>query len=187
MTMRISGPYAYGYLKAERGIHRLVRISPFDSNKRRHTSFVSCDVAPEIDDDIDIVVKDEDLRIDTFQSSGAGGQSVNTTYSAVRLTHIPTNIVVSMQNERSQIKNKEAAMTILKSKLYQLEIEAKLKEINDLKGEKTEIGWGNQIRSYVFQPYQMVKDHRTGFEVGNIASVMDGDIDGFITAFLKVK
>src|SRR5690606_15116253 len=121
------------------------------------------------------------------QSNGAGGQSVNTTYSAVRLTHIPTNIVVSMQNERSQIKNKEAAMTILKSKLYQLEIEAKLKEINDLKGEKTEIGWGNQIRSYVFQPYQMVKDHRTGFEVGNIASVMDGDIDGFITAFLKVK
>ncbi|MBN3490681.1 peptide chain release factor 2 [Acholeplasma equirhinis] len=187
VTMRISGPYAYGYLKAERGVHRLVRISPFDANKRRHTSFVSCDVAPEIDDDVEIQIKDEDLRIDTFQSSGAGGQSVNTTYSAVRLTHLPTGIVISMQNERSQIKNKEAAMTILKSKLIQLEIEAKQKEINDIKGEKTEIGWGNQIRSYVFQPYQMVKDHRTNYEVGNIQSVMDGDIDGFITAFLKVK
>ncbi|VEU82661.1 peptide chain release factor 2 [Acholeplasma hippikon] len=187
VTMRISGPYAYGYLKAERGVHRLVRISPFDSNKRRHTSFVSCDVAPEFSDDVEIEIKDEDLRIDTFQSSGAGGQSVNTTYSAVRLTHIPTGIVISMQNERSQLKNREAAMNILKSKLMQRELEAKQNEINALKGEKSDIGWGNQIRSYVFQPYQLVKDHRTNYEVGNIQSVMDGDIDGFINAYLKGK
>lgn len=187
VTMRISGDYAYGYLKSERGVHRLVRISPFDSNKRRHTSFVSCDVAPEFSDDIDIVIKDEDIRLDTFQSSGAGGQSVNTTYSAVRITHIPTNIVISMQNERSQIKNKEAAMNILKSKLIQRELEEKQAQMAQLKGEKADIGWGSQIRSYVFQPYQMVKDHRTNYEVGNIQSVMDGDLDGFINAYLKSK
>lgn len=185
VTLRIIGAYAYGYLKAERGVHRLVRISPFDSNKRRHTSFVSCDVAPEFADDIDIEIKDDDIKIDTFQSSGAGGQSVNTTYSAVRLTHIPTGIVINMQNERSQLKNRDAAMTILKSKLMQKELEDKQRELAELKGEKAEIGWGSQIRSYVFQPYQMVKDHRTNYEVGNIQSVMDGDIDGFINAYLK--
>lgn len=187
VTLRISGPYAYGNLKSERGVHRLVRISPFDSNKRRHTSFVSCDVAPEIDETSEVELKDDDIRMDTFQSSGAGGQSVNTTYSAVRLTHIPTGIVVNIQNERSQIKNKEAAMQILKSKLLQKELEEKQAKLNALKGEKSDIGWGSQIRSYVFQPYQMVKDHRTNYEVGNIQSVMDGDIDGFINAYLKSK
>lgn len=187
VTLRISGPYAYGNLKSERGVHRLVRISPFDSNKRRHTSFVSCDVAPEIDETSEVELKDDDIRMDTFQSSGAGGQSVNTTYSAVRLTHIPTGIVVNIQNERSQIKNKEAAMQILKSKLIQKELEEKQAKLNALKGEKSDIGWGSQIRSYVFQPYQMVKDHRTNYEVGNIQSVMDGDIDGFINAYLKSK
>ncbi len=187
VTLRISGDYAYGNLKSERGVHRLVRISPFDSNKRRHTSFVSCDIAPEIDDTADIELKDDDIRMDTFQSSGAGGQSVNTTYSAVRLTHMPSGIVVSIQNERSQIKNKEAAMQILKSKLIQKDIEEKQAKLNALKGEKSDIGWGSQIRSYVFQPYQMVKDHRTNYEVGNIQSVMDGDIDGFINAYLKSK
>lgn len=187
VTLKISGPYAYGNLKSERGVHRLVRISPFDSNKRRHTSFVSCDVAPEIDETSDVVLKDEDIRMDTFQSSGAGGQSVNTTYSAVRLTHIPTGIVVSIQNERSQIKNKETAMQILKSKLIQKEMEEKQAKLDALKGEKSDIGWGSQIRSYVFQPYQMVKDHRTNYEVGNIQSVMDGEIDGFINAYLKSK
>lgn len=187
VTLRISGAYAYGNLKSERGVHRLVRISPFDSNKRRHTSFVSCDIAPEIDETSDIELKDDDIRMDTFQSSGAGGQSVNTTYSAVRLTHIPSGIVVSIQNERSQIKNKEAAMQILKSKLIQKDIEEKQAKLNALKGEKSDIGWGSQIRSYVFQPYQMVKDHRTNYEVGNIQSVMDGDIDGFINAYLKSK
>jgi len=183
--LRISGAYAYGNLKSERGVHRLVRISPFDSNKRRHTSFVSCDVAPEIDDSDEVVLNDDDIRMDTYQSSGAGGQSVNTTYSAVRLTHVPSGIVVSIQNERSQIKNKEAAMQILKSKLIQKDIEEKQAKLNALKGEKSDIGWGSQIRSYVFQPYQMVKDHRTNFEVGNIQSVMDGEIDGFINAYLK--
>src|SRR5690554_845320 len=187
VTLRISGPYAYGNLKSERGVHRLVRISPFDSNKRRHTSFVSCDVAPEIDETSEVELKDDDIRMDTFQSSGAGGQSVNTTYSAVRLTHIPSGIVVNIQNERSQIKNKEAAMQILKSKLIQKELEEKQAKLNALKGEKSDIGWGSQIRSYVFQPYQMVKDHRTNYEVGNIQSVMDGDIDGFINAYLKSK
>lgn len=185
VTLRISGAYAYGNLKSERGVHRLVRISPFDSNKRRHTSFVSCDVAPEIDDSDEVVLNDDDIRMDTYQSSGAGGQSVNTTYSAVRLTHVPSGIVVSIQNERSQIKNKEAAMQILKSKLIQKDIEEKQAKLNALKGEKSDIGWGSQIRSYVFQPYQMVKDHRTNFEVGNIQSVMDGEIDGFINAYLK--
>ncbi|WP_025724452.1 peptide chain release factor 2 [Acholeplasma granularum] len=187
VTLKISGPFAYGNLKSERGVHRLVRISPFDSNKRRHTSFVSCDVAPEILDQTDIEIKDEDIRTDTFQSSGAGGQSVNTTYSAVRITHIPSGIVVSIQNERSQIKNKEAAINILKSKLIQLKLEEKQRELDALKGEKSDIGWGSQIRSYVFQPYQMVKDHRTNYEVGNIQSVMDGEIDGFINAYLKSK
>lgn len=187
VTLRISGDYAYGYLKSERGVHRLVRISPFDSNKRRHTSFVSCDIAPEFADDVEIEIKDEDIRIDTFQSSGAGGQSVNTTYSAVRLTHIPSGIVINMQNERSQLKNRDAALSILKSKLMQRELEAKQEELDKLKGEKSDIGWGSQIRSYVFQPYQMAKDHRTGYEVGNIQSVMDGEIDGFINAYLKVR
>lgn len=187
VTLRIKGMYAYGYLKAERGVHRLVRISPFDANKRRHTSFVSCDVMPEMTDDVEIEIKDEDLRIDTFQSSGAGGQSVNTTYSAVRLTHIPTGIVINMQNERSQLKNREAAMSILKSKLLQRELEQKQNELNAIKGEQKDIAWGSQIRSYVFQPYQLVKDHRTDYEVGNIQSVMDGDLDGFIYAYLKER
>lgn len=185
VTLKISGPYAYGYFKSERGVHRLVRISPFDSNKRRHTSFVSCDVAPELSDNINIDIKDEDIRVDTYQSSGPGGQSVNTTYSAVRITHIPTGIVVSIQNERSQIKNKEAALTILKSKLFQLELEKNQSKLDEIKGEKTDIAWGNQIRSYVFQPYQMVKDHRTNYESSNVSGVMDGDLDGFINAYLK--
>ncbi len=185
VTLKISGPYAYGYFKSERGVHRLVRISPFDSNKRRHTSFVSCDVAPELSDNINIDIKDEDIRVDTYQSSGPGGQSVNTTYSAVRITHIPTGIVVSIQNERSQIKNKEAALTVLKSKLFQLELEKNQSKLDEIKGEKTDIAWGNQIRSYVFQPYQMVKDHRTNYESSNVSGVMDGDLDGFINAYLK--
>lgn len=185
VTLKISGPYAYGYFKSERGVHRLVRISPFDSNKRRHTSFVSCDVAPELSDNINIDIKDEDIRVDTYQSSGPGGQSVNTTYSAVRITHIPTGIVVAIQNERSQIKNKEAALTVLKSKLFQLELEKNQSKLDEIKGEKTDIAWGNQIRSYVFQPYQMVKDHRTNYESSNVSGVMDGDLDGFINAYLK--
>ncbi|MGM9971873.1 MAG: peptide chain release factor 2 [Anaeroplasmataceae bacterium] len=185
VTMQISGKFAYGLLKGERGVHRLVRISPFNAAGKRQTSFVSCDVAPQIDDNNDIVINDEDLRIDTFCSSGPGGQGVNTTYSAVRITHIPTNIVVSCQNERSQIKNKDICMKLLKSKLAELEIRKQEEEIKKLKGEQMDIGFGSQIRSYVFCPYTMVKDHRTNYETGNIESVMDGNIDEFITAYLK--
>ncbi len=185
VTVRIKGKYAYGYLKSEHGVHRLVRISPFDSNARRHTSFVSVEVMPEIDQRIDIQLKDEDIKIDVYRSSGAGGQSVNTTDSAVRLTHLPTNTVVTCQNERSQLKNKESAMDVLRSKLAVLEIEKQRKLLSDIKGEQKDIGWGSQIRSYVFHPYQMVKDHRTDYETSQTVAVMDGDIDGFINAYLK--
>lgn len=185
VTLLIKGHNAYGYLKAERGVHRLVRISPFDSSGRRHTSFVSCDVTPEMTDDVDIEIKPEEIKIDTYRASGAGGQHVNTTDSAVRITHIPTNIVVTCQNERSQIKNREAAMKMLKSKLYQLEIEKQQQELAAIRGEQKEIGWGSQIRSYVFHPYSMVKDHRTNVEIGNTQAVMDGEIDPFIDAYLR--
>ncbi len=185
VTLLIKGHNAYGYLKTEKGVHRLVRISPFDSSGRRHTSFVSCDVTPEMDDDVEIEIRDEDLKIDTYRASGAGGQHVNMTDSAVRITHLPTNIVVTCQNERSQIKNREAAMKMLKSKLYQLEIEKQQQELAEIRGEQKEIAWGSQIRSYVFHPYTMVKDHRTDVEVGNAQAVMDGEIDVFIDAYLR--
>ncbi len=185
VTLLIKGPYAYGYLKAERGVHRLVRISPFDSNARRHTSFASLDVIPELDDTIELDIRDEDLKIDVYRSGGAGGQSVNTTDSAVRITHLPTNTVVTCQNERSQIKNREAAMSILKAKLMQEEVRKQEEAIKSIKGEQKDIAWGSQIRSYVFHPYQMVKDHRTGYEVGQVDWVMDGELDGFINAYLK--
>ncbi len=185
VTFRIIGPNAYGYAKAERGVHRLVRISPFDANKRRHTSFASVDVIAEVEDDIDIDIKEEDLKIDTYRSSGAGGQHVNKTESAVRITHIPTGIVVSCQNERSQFKNKATAMKILKSRLYEKLEDQRRSEMDKFYGPKGEISWGNQIRSYVFQPYQMVKDLRTGAETGNVQAVMDGDIDIFINAWLR--
>jgi len=185
ITYKITGPFAYGYCKAEKGVHRLVRISPFDSNARRHTSFASVDVIPDIDDDIQIEVRPDQIRVDTFRASGAGGQHVNTTDSAVRITHIETGIVVSCQNQRSQIQNRETAMKLLKAKLYEkecLDRESKLKEMS---GEKMDIAWGSQIRNYVFQPYTLVKDTRTKYEVGNIDAVMDGDLDDFINAFLK--
>lgn len=185
VTLLIKGHNAYGYLKTEKGVHRLVRISPFDSSGRRHTSFVSCNVMPEMDDDVEIEVKQEDLKIDTYRSSGAGGQHVNTTDSAVRITHIPTGVVVTCQSERSQIKNREKAMKILKARLYEKKLEEQEKELNELRGEQKEIGWGSQIRSYVFHPYSMVKDHRTGVETGNIQAVMDGEIDPFINAYLR--
>ena len=185
VSFKIDGENAYGFLKAEKGVHRLVRISPFDSNARRHTSFVSVDIFPVLDDDIDIEIDEKDLRIDTYRSSGAGGQHVNTTDSAVRITHIPTGTVVCCQNERSQHKNRATAMNMLKAKLYQLEEEKRRNEADILRGEKTEMGWGNQIRSYVLQPYQMVKDLRTGEETGNTAAVLDGEIDRFIEAYLK--
>jgi len=187
VTLLIKGHNAYGYLKAEKGVHRLVRISPFDSSGRRHTSFVSCDVVPEFTDDIEIDIRTEDLKIDTYRASGAGGQHVNTTDSAVRITHIPTGTVVTCQNERSQIKNREQAMNLLKAKLYQREIEEKEKALADIRGEQKEIGWGSQIRSYVFHPYSMVKDHRTNTEVGNVHAVADGDIDTFINAYLRSR
>ncbi|MDC3412241.1 peptide chain release factor 2 [Aquibacillus sp. 3ASR75-11] len=187
VTLLIKGHNAYGYLKAEKGVHRLVRISPFDSSGRRHTSFVSCDVMPEFDDDIEIDIKTEDLKIDTYRSSGAGGQHVNTTDSAVRITHLPTNTVVTCQSERSQIKNREQAMKMLKAKIYQLEIEKQQQELDSIRGEQKEIGWGSQIRSYVFHPYAMVKDHRTNVETGNTQAVMDGDLDKFMDAFLRSK
>ena len=187
VTLLIKGHNAYGYLKAEKGVHRLVRISPFDSSGRRHTSFVSCEIMPEFNDDIEIDVRSEDLKIDTYRASGAGGQHINTTDSAVRITHIPTNTVVTCQTERSQIKNREQAMKMLKSKLYQLEIEKQQAELDEIRGEQKEIGWGSQIRSYVFHPYSMVKDHRTNVEVGNTGSVMDGEIDLFIDAYLRSK
>lgn len=186
VTISIEGPYAYGLFKSERGVHRLVRISPFDSNSRRHTSFVSCDVAPQIEEANEVSVKDEDLKIDVYHSSGAGGQSVNTTDSAVRITHKPTGIVVTCQNERSQIKNREIALNILKSKLLELELKKQEEEMKSLKGEQMNINFGSQIRSYVFCPYTLVKDHRTNYEVGNVLSVMDGDIEGFMLAYLKM-
>jgi peptide chain release factor 2 len=185
VTLLIKGHNAYGYLKAEKGVHRLVRISPFDASGRRHTSFVSANVMPEIEDDVDIEIRTEDLKIDTYRSSGAGGQHVNTTDSAVRITHLPTNIVVTCQSERSQIKNRERAMKILKARLLERRLEEKQKELNEIKGEQTEIGWGNQIRSYVFHPYSLVKDHRTQVEVGNTQAVVDGDLDVFIEAYLR--
>lgn len=185
VTLLIKGRNAYGYLKAEKGIHRMVRISPFDASGRRHTSFVSCEVMPEIDDHPEIEVRPEELKIDTFRSSGAGGQHVNTTDSAVRITHLPTGIVVTCQAERSQIKNRERAMKILKARLYERWLEEQQKALAALKGEQKEIGWGNQIRSYVFHPYTMVKDHRTNVETGDVQSVMDGEIDPFIDAYLR--
>ncbi|MFV9510538.1 peptide chain release factor 2 [Tepidibacillus sp. LV47] len=187
VTLLIKGRNAYGYLKAEKGVHRLVRISPFDASGRRHTSFSSVNVLPEIEEDIDIEIRPEDLKIDTYRSSGAGGQHVNTTDSAVRITHLPTNIVVTCQSERSQIKNREKAMKILKARLYEKQREEQEKELAALRGEQKEIGWGSQIRSYVFHPYSLVKDHRTNVEVGNVNAVMDGEIDIFIDAYLKNK
>jgi peptide chain release factor 2 len=186
VTLLIKGHNAYGYLKAEKGVHRLVRISPFDASGRRHTSFVSCDVVPEIEDDADdIEIRQEDLRIDVYRSSGAGGQHVNTTDSAVRITHIPTGIVVTCQSERSQISNRERAMKMLRSKLYERKLEEQRKELAEIRGEQTDIAWGNQIRSYVFHPYSLVKDHRTQAETGNVEAVMDGEIDMFIDAYLR--
>ena len=186
-TVEISGDYAYGLLQAEIGIHRLVRISPFDSNSRRHTSFASVTVSPAVNEDIDIEINQKDLRIDTFRSSGAGGQHVNKTDSAIRITHIPSGIVTQCQTQRSQHKNKEQALKVLKSKLFQLEVEKQLLDKKELEGEKKDIGWGSQIRSYVFHPYNMIKDHRTKHEVGNIKSVMDGNIDDFIYSYLLDK
>ncbi len=184
ITIEIKGDYAYGMLKAEAGIHRLVRISPFDSNNRRHTSFASVFVYPSVSEDIDIEVNPNDLRIDTYRASGAGGQHVNKTDSAIRITHLPTNIVVQCQNERSQHKNKAQAMKVLKARLYQLEIDKEKEAVRELEDQKKDIGWGSQIRSYVFHPYNMVKDHRTKFESTNTQNIMDGDLDDFIRAYL---
>jgi len=186
-TVEVRGPMAYGYLRSEKGVHRLVRISPFDAAGRRHTSFASVDVLPEVEEDVALEIRPEDLRIDTFRSGGAGGQHVNKTDSAVRLTHLPTGIVISCQNERSQIANRNAAMKILRAKLLDLELRKKEEELAALRGDQQEIAWGSQIRSYVFHPYSMVKDHRTGHETGNVQAVMDGDLDGFIAAYLKSK
>ena len=185
VTFLVSGLYAYGNLKGEMGVHRLVRISPFDAGGRRHTSFASVEVLPEISDDIEIDIRPEDLRIDTYRASGAGGQHINKTDSAIRITHLPTNIVVSCQSERSQIQNKETAMKMLKSKLLDLKEKENKDKIEDLKGVQREIAWGSQIRSYVFHPYNLVKDHRTGYETGNTSAVMDGDLNEFILAYLK--
>lgn len=187
VTLSITGHNAYGYLKSEKGVHRLVRISPFDSSGRRHTSFVSCEVMPEFNEEIEIEVRTEDLKIDTYRATGAGGQHINTTDSAVRITHTPTGTVVQCQAERSQIKNREKAMQMLKAKLYQLEIEKQQAQLDEIRGEQKEIGWGSQIRSYVFHPYSMVKDHRTNEETGNVGAVMDGDIDAFINAYLRSR
>lgn len=186
-TLSVEGENAYGYLKNERGVHRIVRISPYDSSGRRHTSFASLDVAPEIDEDIEVEINPDDIRVDTFRSSGAGGQHVNKTDSAIRITHIPTNIVVTCQNERSQHQNKENAMRVLKAKLVELAEKEHKDAIDQLKGDYSQISWGSQIRSYVFHPYTMVKDHRTGAEVGNVQRVMDGDLEEFINAMLMAE
>ena len=185
VTIQVNGINAYGYLKSEKGVHRLVRISPFNAAGKRQTSFVSCDVMPDIEEDLDIEINPDDLRIDTYRSSGAGGQHINKTSSAIRITHIPTNIVVQCQNERSQFQNKDKAMQMLKAKLYLLKKQENAEKISDIRGDIKEIGWGSQIRSYVMQPYTMVKDHRTGAESGNVASVLDGNIDMFISEYLK--
>ncbi len=185
VTFEVSGDYAYGFLKGERGVHRLVRISPFDSAARRHTSFASLDVAPVIEDSGATEIKTEELRIDTYRSSGKGGQHVNRTDSAVRITHLPTNIVVQCQNERSQLQNKETCFRMLRARLAELKERERQEQMGDIKGELKKIEWGSQIRSYVFQPYTMVKDHRTGYEMGDIGAVMDGDIEGFVTAYLQ--
>ena len=186
-SILVEGLNAFGFLKCEAGVHRLVRISPFDSSGRRHTSFASLEVMPEITDDVEIDIRPEDLRIDTYRSGGAGGQHVNTTDSAVRITHIPTGVVAACQNERSQHQNRDTAMKMLKSKLIEIKEREHLEHIEDIKGVQKEIAWGSQIRSYVFMPYTMAKDHRTGFEIGNIGAVMDGDLDGFINAYLKAQ
>ena len=185
VTFQVNGVNAYGYLKSEKGVHRLVRISPFNAAGKRQTSFVSCDVMPDIDKEIEVEVRDEDLRIDTYRSSGAGGQHINKTSSAIRITHLPTGIVVQCQNERSQFQNKDKAMQMLRAKLYMLKLQEQEEKLSGIRGEVTEIGWGNQIRSYVMQPYTMVKDHRTNAETGNVDAVMDGGIDLFINAYLK--
>ena len=186
-TFLIKGDYAFGYLKGESGVHRLVRISPFDSNKRRHTSFASVFVSPEIDEDIEIEIEDKDLRVDTYRASGAGGQHVNKTDSAIRITHFPTGIVVSCQNERSQHQNRATAMKILKARLYELEKEKQREKLDELNSSKKEIGWGSQIRSYVLHPYRMIKDHRTGYETGNVEPVLDGDLSEFIKSYLQMR
>ena len=186
-TIMVRGEYAYGYLKAETGVHRLVRISPFDAAKRRHTSFASVATMPDIDDTIEVIIDDKDLRVDTYRSSGAGGQHVNVTDSAIRITHIPTNTVVTCQNERSQHKNRDTAMRMLRSRLYALELEKQKEDNAKLAGEKKEIGWGSQIRSYVLQPYQLVKDLRTQYEVGDPQRILDGDLDGFIESWLAAQ
>ena len=185
ITFQVNGENAYGYLKSEKGVHRLVRISPFNAAGKRQTSFVSCDVMPDIEEDVDVEIREEDIRIDTFRSSGAGGQHINKTSSAIRITHFPTGIVVQCQNERSQHMNKDKAMQMLKAKLYLLKQQEAEEKLSGIRGEVTDIGWGNQIRSYVMQPYTMVKDHRTGVESGNVDAVMDGNIDPFINGYLK--
>ena len=185
ITFQVNGENAYGYLKSEKGVHRLVRISPFNAAGKRQTSFVSCDVMPDIEEDVDVEIREEDIRIDTFRSSGAGGQHINKTSSAIRITHLPTGIVVQCQNERSQHMNKDKAMQMLKAKLYLLKQQEAEEKLSGIRGEVTDIGWGNQIRSYVMQPYTMVKDHRTGVESGNVDAVMDGNIDPFINGYLK--
>ena len=186
-SIEVSGTNVYGYLKGEAGVHRLVRISPFDASGRRHTSFSAVEVVPVIDKDVEVNIRPEDIKMDVFRSSGAGGQHINKTSSAVRLTHIPTGIVVECQNERSQLQNREMAMTMLKSKLVEIKEREHLEKIEDIKGNQSQITWGSQIRSYVFMPYTLAKDHRTGFEMGNIQAVMDGDLDGFINAYLKAS
>lgn len=185
VTFQVNGENAYGYLKSERGVHRLVRISPFNAAGKRQTSFVSCDVMPDIEEDLDIEINEDELRIDTYRSSGAGGQHINKTSSAIRITHLPTNIVVQCQNERSQHQNKAKAMQMLKAKLFLLKQQENAEKLSDIRGDVKEIGWGSQIRSYVMQPYTMVKDHRTGAETGNVDSVMDGNLDHFISEYLK--
>lgn len=185
LTFRFEGPFAYGYAKAEKGVHRLVRISPFDANAKRHTSFASVDVSPEISDDIQVALRPEEIKVDTYRASGAGGQHVNKTDSAVRMTHIPSGIVVSCQTQRSQVQNRETCLKMLRSKLYEIEVQKREQKLESLGGEKKEIAWGSQIRNYVFQPYTLVKDTRTKHETGNVQAVMDGEIDDFVNAYLK--